>query len=317
MAAQRSVVPSMAKRMIAVSAIFIILFPIAPSEALATNPSFDCKAAKAPDEIAICRNEVLSQNDLDTTALFDKLRSVDRSKAITLAKQFLKKRRVCKSSVQCISTAQTEAILLFNGAIEAPSSPMSAGQLVAREQSSGSVRPAGIAWFPGETVSATKGYGDPIISRKGVTPEGFEYAIYQDGSAGLETGVRKWSVSCKADAMTDIRQCSLSSHDDPSLFIDFAAKEQAQALCLLGHDFPGRIGGIRIDKNAAHDTDDQGCLPWASVPEITVGKTITTRSYKWPYDYPVDRSGALLGLNRASELVTFIQNNLEKLSFRH
>lgn len=285
---------------------------VLPCVAFAEGPSFNCKKAKHADELAICGNEVLSRDDLETTKLFELMKATDRTGAIAIAKAFLKARRACGRNAQCIGTAQTAVIVTFNQAMNYPLSP-NRQPVIATQP-----KPAQIAngWFPGERLDISQGYGDPIVSRKGFTPSGFAYSIYQDGSAALETPTRTWSITCKSDAMTDARQCSLYSTDDPSFMIFYASSTIPQSVCIVGHDFPGRNGGIRIDKNDAHTTDQQGCVDASIIQELTAGTTITTRAFKWPYDYPVDRTGSLQGLPIAMALVNFIQQNLGKLSFQ-
>lgn len=101
----------------------LALLVTAPNVCWADGPSFNCKRAKLPDEVTICRNSVLSRDDLETTKLFELMKKTNRAGAITIAKAFLKARRACRTNAQCIGTAQTDAIMTFNQAMGYPLSP--------------------------------------------------------------------------------------------------------------------------------------------------------------------------------------------------
>ena len=90
-----------------------------PVSAYAAGPSFDCKKAKRADEKAICQNAVLSDNDIETTRLFQLLKASNRPRALVIAKAFLKERRACGSKSQCIGILQTNAISAFSEALKA------------------------------------------------------------------------------------------------------------------------------------------------------------------------------------------------------
>lgn len=95
-----------------ICSLFIVL--LASGEAQSAGPSFNCSKSKRPDEIAICRNVVLSENDLETTRLFELMKKQNRAGAIAIAKAFLKARRACGGNAICIGQMQTAAIMTFN-----------------------------------------------------------------------------------------------------------------------------------------------------------------------------------------------------------
>lgn len=148
--------------------------------------------------------------------------------------------------------------------------------------------------------------------RKGYTPDGDEYRIYNDGSAGLinPTG-EHWSIGCKKDAITDEKSCNLYKD---KLFI-FYINNNIE-ICILGHNFPGRRGAIRIGSNKAITTDYNGCIDGNKhITQLYSEKRMTVRYYKWPYDYPKDDNFDINGLQSAMELMKFIYKNGDTLKF--
>lgn len=123
-----------------------------------------------------------------------------------------------------------------------------------------------------------------------------------------------WSINCGKDAMNDRRDCSLTSHE-ARIFISYDFGASPRWVCLLGHDFPGRTGEIRVDKNPSRKTDTDGCVPGTYIAEMVRATTVTTRLVKWPYDYSNDETGSLQGLSSALGLITFIRANIDRLSF--
>lgn len=104
------------KLMLAAAAVVLASLP-----AGAASPSFDCSKAKKSDEIAICKNDQLSQNDRRTTELFLQLKKKNRGEALKIARQFLERRHSCGSDIGCIGEFQDAAIADFEGALGRPS----------------------------------------------------------------------------------------------------------------------------------------------------------------------------------------------------
>lgn len=177
-------------------------------------------------------------------------------------------------------------------------------------------------WQPGERIIPSPPTTNPGLvvgpSRQGTTPDGLKYTMYPDGSGSIANPagdiLNGWSIDCQKDAMNDRRDCSLTSHE-ARIFISYDFGASPRWVCLLGHDFPGRTGEIRVDKSRSQRTDTDGCVTGTYVAEMVKGTTVTTRLVKWPYDYSNDGTGSLQGLPSALGLITFIRANIDKLSF--
>jgi uncharacterized protein len=83
-------------------------------EAGRTNPSFDCRKARLPDEIAICQSPDLAELDLTMSAGYKVLRATKgKAYAEELGRPFLKLRMACGNDDQCIYDRQIEAIQAY------------------------------------------------------------------------------------------------------------------------------------------------------------------------------------------------------------
>jgi len=115
-----------------------------------------------------------------------------------------------------------------------------------------------------------------------------------------------WSVGCPIDAMTDRKKCTIEgpTHRAARIMVFYGNSQAPQSICIIGHDFPGRTGQIRVDSNPAVTTDRDGCVAPSQVfGQLKVGSKFTTRSYKWPNDWPVDESANLAGFGKAVEVM--------------
>jgi len=82
--------------------------------ASAGGPSFDCAAAKAPDEVAICASPELAEMDL----MIDKAYrgyTPEFGKAKDIARALLNDRRACRDDTACIGAALYNALDTFKG----------------------------------------------------------------------------------------------------------------------------------------------------------------------------------------------------------
>lgn len=154
--------------------------------------------------------------------------------------------------------------------------------------------------------------------RRGTTTEGNVYTIYPDGSGGISVSdydiFSGWDVSCLKDAMTDRRMCVISSHN-AGVLISYGDSSSPQYICLSDHDYPNKKGSVRIGSSKPILTDVGGCIPGKYAKRLSLANTVTTRSYKWPYNYPRDEKKSLEGIKSAMGLVKFIQNNIDNLQF--
>ncbi|OPA89843.1 hypothetical protein BFW87_22530 [Pseudomonas fluorescens] len=76
--------------------------------------SFDCAKAKAPDEIAICKNVSLNDQDVTMALLYDLdkhfMAMGGRGSLMDGQAEWLKQRHTCGSNVSCLNDAYTKRI---------------------------------------------------------------------------------------------------------------------------------------------------------------------------------------------------------------
>lgn len=153
-----------------------------------------------------------------------------------------------------------------------------------------------------------------IVYRHGRTPAGNEYKYFQDGSGSLSRPGRKsnqseWMMKCKTDAMTDVETCSLRNYD-AKLTLWFDSSNIIDEACVIGHDYPGRRGAIRVDALPPVTTMPNGCIRSpALIQQILNGKKITTRAVTFPNDYSVDTVMEIGPVVEAMALLRYIQIN--------
>lgn len=146
------------------------------------------------------------------------------------------------------------------------------------------------------------------------TPDGYRIEKFSQGTVSIGKSANllaagSWSVSCPADAMTDKRNCSITSLSG-ALFIDYGSSPTPQRVCLLSHDAPGMTALIRVDNHPAVATDTYGCVPASRIiQQMRSGSTFLARVgaiNDWSPDLrPVikDERASLEGLNKAMETV--------------
>lgn len=177
-------------------------------------------------------------------------------------------------------------------------------------------------WYPGERLFPSRTERVAALSmpayRRGTTPDGLTYTIYPDGSGGVKAAhhgaAQGWSIDCSKDAMTDRRVCTLTSYA-ARLLVYYGAAVSPQSVCIIGHDFPGRTGAIRVDARAPVSTDRDGCAPANVAAQLATGVSVTTRRVEWPYDYTKDETADISGAEAAMDLVRFIRGNVDRLAF--
>lgn len=153
-----------------------------------------------------------------------------------------------------------------------------------------------------------------IVSKYGgaqTQEEGFYIDRYPGGTGSVSRTSSAlddhWSIDCERDKMSDKRVCKFSNKIGGP-FVFYGSASQPQSVCILGHDFPGRQGQIRVDSNAPVTTDNDGCVPAARVlAQMKTGTQLITRRYEWPYDYPVDETTSLDGFAKTLEVVAQFQ----------
>ncbi|BCP52564.1 hypothetical protein K32_11810 [Kaistia sp. 32K] len=86
--------------------------------------SFDCAKASAPDEIAICRNPVLSERDTEMAALWFAYSKIPmmmggNGNRHDAARDFLAQRAACGGNVACLQSAYDARIATLKSDIPA------------------------------------------------------------------------------------------------------------------------------------------------------------------------------------------------------
>lgn len=103
---------------------------------------------------------------------------------------------------------------------------------------------------------------------------------------------------CSKDRVTDATTCRMnilpqSTSNDGGLFQTVNANGSILTSCIIGHDFPGRTGAIRVDGNPAISTNSEGCLTGSTARrlerQLIGGSKLVTRRVEWPYDYSRDK----------------------------
>lgn len=114
--------------------------------------------------------------------------------------------------------------------------------------------------------------------------------------------------------MNDKRKCTATSYK-ANLMIFYGFSATPQSVCILGHDFPGRTGAIRVDGGAPVPTNTDGCAPASLAAQLASGSSVTTRRVEWPYDYSRDETASIQGAGETMQLITFIRENVDRLTF--
>ncbi len=161
-------------------------------------------------------------------------------------------------------------------------------------------------WPEGEPLPPLKSYSSEAALEPRTETDGVFVATNADGSnvyLGKEDRQVTWSVSCKVDAITDQRRCSITHYPfeagDPYIVYSSAADREG-GICIVEHDFPGRTAMIRIDTNPAITAGTDGCVTLSSLAAaLRRGGKWTSRRYTWPNDYAVDHVIDLRGISVA------------------
>jgi uncharacterized protein len=87
------------------------------SVSAAQSPSFDCRKARLPDEIAICRTPELAELDNVVSAAYAYLKTTrGRAYADQIGIPFWRLRQECQYDTACIRLVQTQAITAYQAA---------------------------------------------------------------------------------------------------------------------------------------------------------------------------------------------------------
>ena len=104
-----------------------------------------------------------------------------------------------------------------------------------------------------------------------------------------------WQAECKINPMDDTQECQITDYDARILVFYGLAKNPAM-ICVIGHDFPGRLAAIRVDKNKMLAAEHEGCMSAGSlIEQMKAGRRVKVQYYEWPYDYPKYGEASLSG----------------------
>jgi hypothetical protein len=225
----------------------------------------------------------------------------------------------------CLLPVIVSSALTLCGCV-ATTSPASFDGAAISHTSVAPIATVGDGWYPGESIvhnpidPVLVKPGEPTTARlrRGVTPEGFSYDYYEDGSGSLDVShgtLPDWDINCVKDKINDQRRCTIARYEGEFL-VAFDPGGKPASVCAIYNDFPGRTGALRVDAQDAVKTDEHGCAPASAIlPAMLGGASITVRAIHWPYDYPRDDSAKLAGLSQAISLTKFIYTHIDKLSF--
>lgn len=102
-------------------ALFLLPLVLSASTLKAEAASFPCSKATTPDEVTICRNPQLSQQDEQASAAYSRaLRAYSKNYVAPAARGFLVERRACGRDARCISDVQLRTIGHFTSLVDGP-----------------------------------------------------------------------------------------------------------------------------------------------------------------------------------------------------
>ena len=129
-----------------------------------------------------------------------------------------------------------------------------------------------------------------------------------------------WSFHIRIDEMTDEQIITVTKDvyriseqfgeirmdSSISLFINLTDRNY-ESLCVLGHDYPGMTGMIRVDKNPPLETRESGCLELTKDldGQLRSGDIITIRGSNFPYRAPETH---VIDLGGYSEISDFLRS---------
>lgn len=155
-----------------------------------------------------------------------------------------------------------------------------------------------ILGFPLSSVAEeTSDPGNPKDCLKWFTPEYCKNQLIS--STDGEPHSDLWTLYCEKDSVDDKIGCDIRMPQG-SVHVIYLDSKTPIEVCVSQHDFPGRRGAIRIDRNKSFTTDESGCVPAkAIITQLKSGKTVLARRYEWPYDYGQDTTSTLEGMKEA------------------
>lgn len=117
----------------------------------------------------------------------------------------------------------------------------------------------------------------------------------------------RWVVVANRDRMTDQVQWSIR-HYQTGLMLSVNSSGRITSVCIIGSNFPGRSGMVRVGNNTAIAVPND-CSSRAGPTlqaQLLLGGRLLVRRYEWPYDYGQDKEGTADNFDKAFELFRWL-----------
>lgn len=103
----------------------------------------------------------------------------------------------------------------------------------------------------------------------------------------------RWVVVANRDEMTDVTRWYVH-HYQTGLMLGINRTGNLTSVCIVGSDFPGRIGAVRVGDNRAIPISNNCSLAAAPLlqAQLTRGGRLLVGKYEWPYDFRKDTEGS-------------------------
>ena len=119
----------------------------------------------------------------------------------------------------------------------------------------------------------------------------------------------RWVVLFQRDKMTDAVSWYIH-HYQTGLMLRMTRLGRISAICLVGSDFPGRSGAVRVGSAPAIlvPTDCTTVGTAALQGNLMKGGRLLVRKYQWPYDYGQDGEGSADNFDKMILLFKYLVN---------
>ena len=157
---------------------------------------------------------------------------------------------------------------------------------------------------------------DVFVWRQGFdSAAGLSYRYFPDGSASIHVGeilplaLGEWSLRCISDPITDQMECAMRNVEAQVEFL-FGDDDDLDSVCIAGHDYPGRLGALRVGAFAAFVTNESGCIYGRDAlmlsSQLSGGGELIVRRVEWPYDVDRDSFHDVVGSDFAFDFISFL-----------
>ena len=117
----------------------------------------------------------------------------------------------------------------------------------------------------------------------------------------------RWVIVANRDRMTDQVQWSIR-HYQTGLMLSVNSAGRITSVCVIGSNFPGRSGMLRVGNNSAIavPNDCNSRVGATLQAQLLQGGPLLVRRYEWPYDYGQDKEGIADNFDKAVELFRWL-----------